>query len=243
MPIPPWKIWTKHPEVEGTLVKRATGELPEMESTKQLVKLMGTMYHPNMRVLDVGCNTGHYLRGLRRIDESLSYTGVDAHQAYISQAKKIFAADSHAKFFIKDIFKPLFPRDKYDIVFCCNVLLHLPDFRQPIKNLLVSTKKVCFIRTLLGDYTTIVYRAIKPNLQSNGLPKTFVYQNTWETNTVTSYIRKLGWKATIIKDEFNPRVLAAEYTKLKKGQGTTVIDDHQVDGSIIFNWQWLKITR
>ena len=39
-----WKQWAKRPEAEGTLVDRARGVLPEMESTKQLVDLISEIY-------------------------------------------------------------------------------------------------------------------------------------------------------------------------------------------------------
>ena len=238
-----WQVWAKHPQVEKTLAKRAQGKLPEMESTKQLVDLVKTAYQPSMKVLDVGCNTGHYLRGLRHLDSQLNYTGIDAYATYINQAKKIFAADSNAHFKVKSVFGPLFPKNPFDITFCCNVLLHLPDFRLPVKNILESTKKVCFIRTLLGKYTTIVQRATSAKFDRNGMPLEFIYQNTWEKNLFAKYIKSLGWKVKFIKDKFSPEILQREYASVKKKHGTRIIDGQQVDGNIIFNWVWVKVTR
>ena len=50
------------------------------ESTKQLVQLVSQIYKPGMSVLDVGCNVGHYLLGLRKKFPTLDYTGVDAYE-------------------------------------------------------------------------------------------------------------------------------------------------------------------
>jgi hypothetical protein len=50
-----WKIWDKDDSVEQRTYKRVTGELPEMECTKQLVNLVSDEYLPGMSVLDVGC--------------------------------------------------------------------------------------------------------------------------------------------------------------------------------------------
>lgn len=238
-----WQVWANSPEVEGTLVKRAKNELPLMESTKQVAKIIESIYHPGMRVLDVGCNAGHYLRGLLPIDPNIHYTGVDAYKVYINQAKKIYRHLPNVNFAVKDIFKPLYPKDPYDIVYCCNVILHLPDFRVPIKNLLQSSKKYCIIRTLVGPYNTIVKRAVGDDFGKNNEPKRFHYQNTYTESLLKKYTNSLGWQCEFIADEFNPKVLKQEFTALKSGSGTTVIDDKQVDGNIIFNWRFIKLTH
>jgi SAM-dependent methyltransferase len=237
-----WQQWTKGTTVEGTLVERARGTLGEMESTKQLVDLVKEAWQPGMRVLDVGCNAGHYLRGLRRLASDLDYVGVDAYSHYISAASEIYSGDEHARFEVKDIYEPLFPEDPFDIVYCCNVILHLPDFRAPLRNLLESTKKVCFVRTLLGDHTTKVRRAESPELGDDGEPLDFVFQNTWDRRLVTSFAADLGWNADLIEDRFDPKVLAKEFDSLKEGRGTRIVDGRQVDGVVLFEWEWLKFT-
>lgn len=245
MTIQPWEVWADKPEAEGTLVDRARGKLPEMESTKQLVKLVAGVYKPGMRVLDAGCNTGHYLRGLRRLDENLKYVGVDAYDSYISQANKIFASDPNAAFHVKSIMDPIFPSEPFDITYTCNVLLHLPNFKKPVRNLLESTKQVSFIRTLLGDRSTIVRRAVEKGMDfdQDGNPVRYIHQNTYDRQVFADYIRSLGWEVEFIKDEFDPSVLAREHAELKSGEGTRIVDGKQVDGNILFNWEWVKVTR
>ena len=70
-----WRIWNKddnvesrRSHVESRTYQRVTGELPEMESTKQLVDLISQVYASGMKILDVGCAAGHYYNGLKRID-------------------------------------------------------------------------------------------------------------------------------------------------------------------------------
>ncbi len=237
-----YEVWATTPEAEGTLADRARGVLPEMESTKQLVKLVSGMYKPGMTVLDVGCNAGHYLRGLHRLDPTLAYTGIDAYPSYIEQALEIFADDPNAQFAVKSILDPLYPNDPRDISYCCNVLLHLPDFRVPVRNILASTTQVCFIRSLFGEYTTIVRRARDHELDKHGDPVRFIFQNTWEESLFTTFVESLGWKVEFIEDEFDPKVLESEYGELKKGRGTRIVGAKQVDGNIVFNWVWAKIT-
>ena len=92
------------------------------------------------------------------IDPNAKYHGVDAYEHYISQARECFANDKNASFAVADIMKPLYKDDPFDVVYCCNVILHLPFFKVPVRNLIESTKKDCFIRTLLGGVTTKVRR-------------------------------------------------------------------------------------
>lgn len=239
----PWQIWGEQPEIEETLALRAAGELPEMESTKQLAKLISEIYKPGMRVLDVGCNAGHYLRGLRRIDKNLNYVGVDAYEVYIEKAKKIYAHDAHAKFDVRDIMQPLLKENPFDIVYSCNLIIHLPFYKIPVKNLIDSTKQYCFIRTLLSDCTTIVKRVHDPIFDESDEPLNFVYQNTYNEKDFIDYIRSLGCNAEIIKDEYNASLLAGEHEQLKKKSGTRIVGGLQADGNIIFNWKFVKITK
>lgn len=242
-----WKQWDNFTDADLKLhLKRFDGTLPEMESTKQLVKLISEEYHESMRVLDVGCNIGHYLLGLRKKFPEMSYTGVDAYKQFIDVAKKQFENDKNAKFEIKDIFKEISPENPYDIVFCCNVLLHLPDFRTPIKNLLASTKKVCFIRTLIGERTTLVTTPIVDEYDENGIPLEHYFHNTWNKDYIINYINTLGWNTELIPDEFNPESIQGEHEKAKKNDetfsGTKIINEKQVVDNIILNFAWLKIT-
>ena len=89
--------WAEDPSVEQRTFKRVTGELQEMESTKQLVDLISDIYQPGMKVLDVGCAAGHYYNGLARIDSDLDYSGVDATIPYIEFAKNYFKDNKKLK--------------------------------------------------------------------------------------------------------------------------------------------------
>ena len=237
-----WQLWADEPECEGTLVRRAKNDLPQMESTKQLVKILRPVYKPGMRILDVGCNAGHYLRGILELDAKVKYTGVDAYAHYIDQAKQIYKDFVNVNFDVKDIFQPLFPKSPFDITYCCNVIIHLPDLKRPLRNLLESTTKVCVVRTLIGDRNTIVKQVEGDEIDEKGEPKRWVYQNTYTKSYVTAYAKTLGWKTEFIDDEYDPRVLADEHGKLKANTGTGIIDGRQVDANIIFNWKFIRFT-
>ena len=242
-----WQQWGKDPDSESRYnVERVKGTLSEMESTKQLVKLISSVYEPGMRILDVGCNVGHYLTGIRKKFPNLDYTGVDAYDSYINKAKHAFENDLHAKFEVKDIFEPIYPNELFDIVYCCNVIQHLPDFRTPVTNLLNSTKKVCFIRTFLDDNTTIVKSPIADKYDNVGEPLDFYYLNTWNKDYFVDFIKKLGWRVELIDDEFNPGPIQKEFESTKineRDKGTRIIGNMQVVENIICSWKWVKITK
>lgn len=239
-----WRIWETDSSVESTLYKRATGELPEMESTKQLVELVKEIYEPGMKVLDVGCGPGHYYRGLRRIDDTIDYTGLDATKPYINFAKDVFGG-INTRFIVGDIFNIPDGIGKFEIVVCCNVILHLPDFRLPIKNLLRVCGGHCFVRTLISDNNYLHKFVYGDEFDEMNNPKKFVYQNTYSFETIKSYIDSLGdYSIQLIEDNFNPEILDVEFQGVKKGDigSTRILDGFQVSGNLIFEWKWLKIT-
>lgn len=246
MTIENWQQWAKRPnQAERTLIDRALGNLPEMESTKQLVKLISHVYKSDMRILDAGCNVGHYLRGLRKKFPVIEYTGIDAYAHYIEKAKDIFKDDKHTCFEIKDILKPLYPDNPFDIVFCCNVLFHLPDFRLAVKNLLDSTTNVCFIRLMLSDSTSIVKLVYEDKYDKDGNPLDYRYYNTWNKEYFVNYVHSLGWNVELIPDEFDPSILQKEFETIKTmkfDKGTRIMDGKQVIENIITNYVWVKIT-
>ena len=72
-----WKIWNNNHKVEERTYARTLKKLPEMESAKQLQKIIKKDYRKKMKVLDVGCAAGHYFHNLYKIDKNIDYTGID----------------------------------------------------------------------------------------------------------------------------------------------------------------------
>ena len=73
-------------------MKRATGELPEMESSKAAAKKLAKHFKDGYSILDAGCGVGHYLRSYEKYigKKNYSYTGIDATVRYVAIAKKIY---------------------------------------------------------------------------------------------------------------------------------------------------------
>ena len=93
-----WRVWDTEPGYGNLLYRRATGDLPEMESSKVVARLVKDWLRGGDAILDVGCGSGHYLRSLRRhISSDFSYTGVDATAAYIDLARQAWQGDARRR--------------------------------------------------------------------------------------------------------------------------------------------------
>jgi 2-polyprenyl-3-methyl-5-hydroxy-6-metoxy-1,4-benzoquinol methylase len=242
-----WRIWNKDAQVEQRTFKRTLGELPEMECTKQLVKLIQEVYTPDMKVLDVGCASGHYYNGLKRINKDIKYFGIDPTVPYIEFAKKAFLDNPNVTFELGDIFEiDKKHYNSFDIVFCCNVILHLPSFQVPLKNLLLSSKKYCFIRTLISDKTHLSQYLYSDEFDKTGNPINFVYQHTYSYSSIQNFIESQGdYSVEFIKDEYDVDKINNEFNEFTSIQDavTKVQNDLQIAGSKVFEWEWIKITR
>jgi len=78
---------------------------------------------PGMRILDIGCGTAEILRHL---PEDIVYTGFDASEAYIRQAKDRFGSrgEFHAELVEQSTFREL---GSFDLIFAFGLLHHLDD--------------------------------------------------------------------------------------------------------------------
>ena len=241
-----WKIWSKNYKVEERTFARTQNKLPEMESARQLKKLISKIYFKKMKILDVGCAAGHYYNSLKQIDSYLNYSGMDATRKYINFAKRYYKKNINMKFYCEDIFKISKKHNKkYDITFCCNLLLHLPSIETPLKNLIKTTKQYCFIRTLVGKNTHLSRFLYDDNFKNNE-PTNFAYQNTYSFNYIKEIIDKIGkFKVEFINDEFKAKNINNEYKKFinkQKGATRVIKNDIQISGSKVFEWKWIKIS-
>ena len=239
-----WKIWSKNDLVEERTYLRAKGELPEMQSAIQLRDILSSI-QTDASVMDVGCASGHYLRSIRQLSESCSYIGVDATPKYIESAKEIFKEDKLAEFEVQDIYE----LDKQaDIVFCCNVLLHLPSIKLPLTNLLGSFNERLVIRTLISEKTHLSQYLYSDVFDENGNPTDFLFQNTYSFQYLKNLVNQFdpSVKVEFIKDVYDVAALQEEGENWKKRQGfaTTAIENNlQIAGDKVFRWHWMVCTK
>lgn len=252
-----WKIWDNLDGYSEILYKRATGELKEMESAKSLCKLIKPIYKSGMKVLDVGCGAGHYLRSLRaRLDQAINYTGVDSTRLSIDLAKKAFGEN----FFIGDILGLKFKDKEFDLVMCNNVLLHLPPPPvRAIAELIRVAKKYVIIRTVFGARNYVIKEVRQPGEGSkksaapgkakkaelfnpDGSPIFYNFFNLYTEDYIKQAINKINkkLKVKIIADDGwrkfdNRQVAGALATKIMGGK--------QVAGNLLLDWKFIVIKK
>ncbi|NCJ07073.1 methyltransferase domain-containing protein [Synechococcales cyanobacterium C] len=244
-----WKVWDENNEYGEVFYKRATGQLPEMESSKAAAKLIKDDVTEGDKILDVGCGSGHYLRSLRSaLKINFFYTGVDATSNYINLGKRAFVNDAGVDFCLGDIYNLPFDENSFDIVMCNNVLLHLPSIQKPLNELIRVSKKTVLIRTLIGDRSfriQDVSPASEIEFNGDGEPTSFYYYNIYSQKYL-NYLLKSSGKVNnfqIIKDVFfDPQNIESSTSEHRDAHNVTkIIGDFQVNGYIIQPWKFLKI--
>ena len=241
-----WNIWQNKSEIERS-IQRVKGLLPEMECAKQLTDILKKYYKKGNKVLDFGCAAGHFYYSLKKLDKNISYYGFDSTKPYIKYAKKHFKNNNNVIFDLQNIFsvsKKYYK--KFDVVFCSNVLLHLPSIDLALKNLLLSSKKYCIIRTLVSDNTHLskFYHTDKTNKKN--ILDSFKFQNTYSYNLIKKKIRKIGnYQVKFIEDKYNGSKINKEFKRYNKRYPglTKFVQNIQISGSKVFEWKWIVIKK
>mgnify|MGYP001422597069 CR=1 FL=1 len=242
-----WEIWQKNSSIERS-IKRIKKQLPEMEASKQLVKIVKKKYKRGDKILDFGCAAGHFYLSLKKLDNKIHYYGFDTTKDYINYARKHFKNEKNTKFEVQSLFsmsKKYY--NKFDIVFCSNVLHHIPSIDIPLKNLIKATKKFCIIRTLVSDNTHLSRFYYNDQVNHKGELNNFQLQNTYSYSLIRKKIKKIGnYKVSFINDVFDGKKINKEFTKRerKKYPGLTrYVDGLQIAGSKVFEFKWIIIQK
>lgn len=241
-----WNIWKNKSEIERSIY-RVKKILPEMECAKQLTHLVKKCYNKDFKILDFGCAAGHFYVSLKKIDKNINYTGFDVTSDYINFAKKFFKNNLNVHFKIQNIFslsKEYY--NKFDIVFCSNVLLHLPSIDLALKSLLKASKKFVFIRTLVSENTHLSKFYYNDKTNKKNFLNFFQYQNTYSYNLIKKKINKYGkFKIYFIDDKYDGQKINKEYLKHKKKFPglTKFVNGVQISGSKVFEWKWILIVK
>jgi len=229
------------------LLRRAIGELPEMQSSIAVAKRVAGSVRSGDRILDVGCGSGHYLVSLRKyIHCPFEYVGVDATPQYLERARRAFP---EIEFVQGDIFDLPFSDSEFDIVICNNVLLHLPSIRKPLRQLARVAKREFIVRTLIGTRSFQV-RACDEETASNFTGdcdlKKFHFFNIYSEDVIRGMLSDIPdiVSVTIEPDrDFDPVAIEAAREHGNSHNTTTIVGEWQVNGYILEPWSFLIILK
>ncbi|HWA36434.1 MAG TPA: class I SAM-dependent methyltransferase [Burkholderiales bacterium] len=249
------KEWLSSTEGEAygkLFYQRATGELPEMESSKAAARRASRLLdRDGARIADIGCGAGHYLRSLRSaVTRPFQYVGVDATPRYVELAREAFKGVKEASFQEGDIFRLPLPDRHADLVMCNNVLLHLPSVAQPVRELARVSARRVLVRTLVADKSYVI-RDVAPHpegdeFDDNGEPKAFHFLSIYSRKYLERLFRSTGrvralsfepdtdFDANKVSD--SGRLLANAWDKTEVASSGM-----QVSGMILLPWTWVVV--
>ena len=245
-----WKVWDNDNAYGDVLYKRAIGDLPEMESSKKIASVSKQYFKTGIKILDVGCGAGHYLKSLRKeFGDKFSYLGIDATENYINLAKVAFEKDSNSDFKIADIFNIELKDSSHDLVMCNNVLLHLPSIKTPLSELIRVAKERVVVRLLAGSRSFQI-KDIAP--QKNGLdfsadgePTAWHYYNIYSNAYIESLLStNEKVKSWTIKPDFDYKeenIIGSVEDHGKAHDASTILGGYQLNGYIIQPWSIIEI--
>ena len=247
-----WKIWDKDREYGERFYNRIKGDLPEMESSKALAKFLKNEIVEGDNILDVGCGAGHYLKSLlAEFKIEFNYTGVDATKYYIELATKAWSDLNNTNFVTGDIFDLPFEDNSFDIVYCCNVFLHLPSIKKPLQELTRVAKKLVVIRSLFSDRSFRIQDVHKASNSSEteefnsiGEPTEFHYYNIYSTDYFKSIARNLGIKNEVNfsnDNDYDAAMISKEFETFTSEDQSHIMGGKQVNGCILQPWQFAQI--
>ena len=250
-----WRIWDKDTEYGDLFYKRAIGELPEMESSKALAKVVKGLITEDDLIVDVGCGSGHYLRSLDSvISNRFKYYGFDQTADYIKKATEAFESKANeninrteTKFTVGDIYDLKMDDNSAEIVMCNNVLLHLPSIEKPIKELIRISKKYVVIRMLLGVSSFRIKQIEAPEkYDESGEPLNFHYYNIYSE----AYCRDIlsaypNMDIKIVDDnDYDPAAFgdSSNYISERPSDLTTTLNGIQLNEYVLQPWKFVILT-
>jgi len=228
--------------------RRAIGEAPEMECAKSTCALLSRVYAPGMRVVDVGCGAGHYLRSLRtRVDEQIDYVGVDANPHYIELARAAFPEKQ--RFAVVDGGQLPYPDGCFDIAICINVIPNIPPSPEAfLGDLLRISSRFVIVRALFAEKNYIIADDWSPDalLLDSSAPLAVLGNTQFNNMYCETYFRELIASAcpgAVVDIEADNNYGCID-NRPELGEGSTRTEEgRQISGPLILDWRYLFITK
>ena len=232
------------------LFDRATGVAEEMQSAKSVCALLGEIYEPRMRILDVGCGAGHYLRSLRkRVDPDIDYSGIDLTEHYIELAHKAFPDVN--SFEVGDARELRFASNSFDIVLCMNVIPNLPPPpTKAIAELLRVSSQYVVIRSLFGDMTYLIRELLSDSEEDSSMIKAdgsipgdgYLYNNMYSEAYLRSVIHEID-SSISVRIESDKSTVPIDNRSAHGAWGTRTEGELQIAGQLVLDWRFATLSK
>jgi SAM-dependent methyltransferase len=241
-----WQYWKDAPYYQDELRHRAEGKSPEMQSARQLSRLVASASRPDDNILDAGCGSGHYLNSLRRvIRHPFSYLGLDITPQHITAARQVFREQPNVQFLQGDVRTLPFPDSYFGITVCANTIPHIPQAARALRELVRVTSRTLLVRMLIGNEVVITKKALSDEMDAAGEPMEFSYVNIYTEQFVRSALGNSGASISFLDDEFDPEEMDLHFRRHVPDAGiqraTRIIDGFQAKNYLLLPWKVLKV--
>ncbi len=145
---------SSHPPAQATLHEVRTAEnsaaylLPKLQSLKES--------NPNLKLLDVGAGSGTIAISFAKLIPNGHVTGIDLNAKVLPRARANAetAGVNNIDFREGSIFKLPFEDEAFDITYCHQVLIHISNPWDALREMLRVTKRGGIVAAREGDYET-----------------------------------------------------------------------------------------
>jgi len=124
------------------------------------------LIQPGMRILDAGCGPGSITCGLAGWVPDGSVVGVDSAAAALEHARKRAAEDGpdNVVFEQADVYDLAFPSESFDVVYAHQLLQHLGDPVEALREFLRVLKPDGLVAVRDADYGTMTHHPHEPDI-------------------------------------------------------------------------------
>jgi 2-polyprenyl-3-methyl-5-hydroxy-6-metoxy-1,4-benzoquinol methylase len=140
----------------------------------------------SIKILEIGCGIGFWTAWVAQHYPNASYTGVDISAKAIQQLQQQYSQNAKIQFIQADASQVQLEMQKYDVVLCMEVLLHITDdtaWHNALNNLINSTRIGGHI--FISDPFT-VWQQAQLNVQTHATVRTYhQYLNVFSNNMVS----------------------------------------------------------
>lgn len=154
-----------HPPAQSVLLESRTAQnsaahlLPKLHSMKEL--------NPHLSLLDVGAGSGTISVGFAELIPDGHVTGIDLNPDILPRARAVaeIAGVKNIDFQQGSIFKLPFADQTFDVTFCHQVLIHIANPWEALREMIRVTKQGGIVAAREGDYETECVWPVIPELQ------------------------------------------------------------------------------